>query len=602
MVTPVSSLKDRVRHLPREPGCYLWKDREGRVLYVGKAQDLRARVGSYLTGALEARIQRMVMEAADVDFVATRTVPEALVLEQTLIKRHKPKYNVLLTDDKRYPYIGVTREDYPRVVYTRNLDGGGTFFGPFPDAGSAKRVARMINRTFLLRQCRVLPKRECIYYHIGQCTAPCIDAVTKDEYAAQAADAHAFLDGEGRQIAKDLRARMHAASQEDRFEEAARLRDAAQSIESVMQRQDTGQVAGDDADAVGLASSGARACGVVLFIRGGTLVGKEHYFLSTGDGAPPPETVRAFIEQYYTNALHVPPRVLLPMPIEATEAAGLETVWTNRAGRRVRLHVPARGVKRRWVDLAEKNADLLLEQESLMRERKGTGGLTELQGLLGLAEPPARIEAFDISHHKGEHTVASLVVLVDGRPRKSDYRRFRIRTTAGGDDPGAIGEAVGRRYARLLAEEGADALPDLILVDGGRPQLGAARKALEALGLEDLPTIGLAKRLEEVYRPTRLHPLTLPHTSPALHLLQRVRDEAHRFAVAYQDTLKRKALTHSALDDVHGIGPTLKTRLLKTFGSLQGVREADEDALARVPGVSRPLARRLRQAMQTNPR
>lgn len=591
----MSELRDRIRHLPREPGCYLWKDAEGRVLYVGKASDLRSRVSSYLNGALEARKQRMVLEAADVDFVATRTVKEALVLEQTLIKRHRPAYNVVMVDDKKYPYIAVTDEDYPRVVYTRDLERNQEVFGPFPDAGSAKRVARLVNKTFRLRQCRTLPKRECLYYHIGQCTAPCIDAVTQEEYAEQATDARRFLRGEGRTIAKDLKRRMETAASEERYEEAAKYRDAASAIESVLQRQYAGRAEGDDADAVGVALRDGRACAAVLFVRDGNLVGKEHYFLSHADETPAPNVVRAFVEQYYANAPSVPPRLLVPVPIgETTE---LEALLADRAGRRVGVHVPERGEKRKWVDLAEKNAHLLLEQEFVVRERKGIGGLTELAQALGLDEPPARIEGFDVSHHKGEHTVASLVVLVDGKPRKSDYRRFRIRTAEGGDDPGAMREVVRRRYERVLREEGADALPDLIVVDGGRPQLGAALDSLRALGLEDLPLVGLAKRLEEVYQPNRLHPVGVPTSSPAVHVLQRLRDEAHRFAVSYQDRLKRKELTRSVLDEIHGVGPTRRKRLLKTFGSVDGVRRASVEEIASVPGVNRPLARKIHDVL-----
>lgn len=591
----MDALRNRVRNLPKEPGCYLWKDADGNVLYVGKASDLRSRASSYLTGALDARKQRMMLETADVDFVATRTVPEALVLEQTLIKRHRPTYNVVMVDDKKYPYIAVTDEEYPRVVYTRDLDRNDEVFGPFPDAGSAKRVARLVNKTFQLRQCRVLPKRECLYYHIGQCTAPCIDEVTQQAYAKQATDARAFLKGGGRRLAKDLRTRMQEAAADHRFEEAAKLRDAADAIESVMQRQYTGRAQGDDADAVGVALRDGRACAAVLFVRDGSLVGKEHYFLGHAEDAPAPAVVRAFLEQYYASTPNAPRRLLLPVPLDDT--ADLEALLAERAGGRVDVHVPERGEKRKWVDLAEKNAHLLLEQEFVVRERKGTGGLTELADTLGLDEPPARIEGFDVSHHQGEHTVASLVVLVDGTPQKSGYRRFRIRSTAGGDDPGAIQEAVRRRYERVLREEGADALPDLVVIDGGRPQLGAALDALKEVGLDDLPIVGLAKRLEEVYRPNRLHPLQIPTSSPAIHVLQRIRDEAHRFAVAYQDKLKRKALTRSVLDDIHGVGPTRRRRLLKTFGSVDGVRRAAVDEIARVPGVNRPLARRIHDAL-----
>jgi excinuclease ABC subunit C len=593
---PSEELKRRVRLLPREPGCYLWKDAKGGVLYVGKAQDLRARASSYLSRALEARIHHMMEEAADIDFVATRTVPEALVLEQNLVKLHTPPYNVMMVDDKKYPYIAVTAEKYPRVVYTRSAEGHASVFGPFPEAGSAKRVARMLNKSFKLRQCRVLPKRECLYYHMHQCTAPCIGAVTDAEYQAQAKAAAGFLAGQGAAMVKDLRNQMDAASAAEHFEEAAELRDTMQAVESVLHRQYAETRTEDDADAVGLAIQGDRACACVLFIRSGRLVGKEHFFLSHTKDVPPPEVLRAFLERHYFQSPQVPRHVLVAFALEDTDA--LVAHWSQRSRQGVGIHVPERRERRRFVDLAEKNAELLLEQELLIRERQGAGGLDALKTALGLAEPPATIEAFDISHHKGEHTVASLVCLKDGRPFKSRYRRFRIRSTSGGDDPGAMREVVSRRYERLLREEGADALPDLILIDGGPTQLAAAMDALAALGLDGLFVLGLAKKLEEIYRPNRLAPLRLPQNSPALHVLQRVRDEAHRFAIGYQDTLKRKALTRSVLDEVTGVGPEIKRRLLATFGSLEGIRRASAEEISRVPGVSRPLAARIAKALK----
>jgi excinuclease ABC subunit C len=589
------ALRLKARSLPREPGVYLWKGPDGRILYVGKAQDLRARVGNYL-GTTSEKTAQMVAEAVDLEFVAASNVKEALVLEQNLIKRHRPPYNVLLVDDKKYPYIAVTDEAWPRVIYTRDVTGKAAVFGPFPDAGKAKRIARMLNQTFRLRQCRTLPTRECLYYHMHQCSAPCIGAVSSQDYKMQARSAEEFLRGEGAQLSKRLRTDMEQAAAAQRFEAAADYRDLAQAIDSVLERQHAESLSGRSYDAVGFAARDDRACAVVVFVRDGAIAGRESYFLGSVQGEPMPRIVGAFVEQYYTQAVHLPPEILLPTGLERPEP--LEETLTERRGGRVKLRVPERGESRKIVEIAEKNAHLSLEQEFLLRERRGSAAIEELQRVLSLAEPPARIEAFDISHHSGEHTVASMVVLKDGKPFKGDYRRFKIRTTGGGDDPGAMREVVRRRYTRVLAEQGVDALPDLVLIDGGPTQVAAASEELRALGLSDLPVVGLAKRFEELYRPHLLHPIRLSRESPALQALQRIRDEAHRFAIGYQGLLKTKAFLRSELDGIDGIGPERKRRLLQTFGSLDGIKAASVEELNRVPGINRPLAQKIHEELR----
>lgn len=590
------ALRTKARSLPREPGVYLWKDAKGVVLYVGKAQDLRARIGNYLGRPGNDKQARMLMEATDVEFVAVRTVKEALVLEQNLIKRHRPAYNVLMVDDKKYPYIAVTREAYPRVVYTRDLTSKGTYFGPFPDAWKAKQVARMLNKTFQLRQCRVLPRRECLYFHLKQCSGPCIGAVTGPEYGRQAEAAADFLEGQGAELARRIRSDMDTASRANRFEDAAGLRDLAAAIDSVLERQHVEALTGGSADAIGVAVRDDRACAVVVFVREGLVVGRESHFLNGVRGEPLSRVLSAFLSQYYAVSTHPPKEILLPAALE--DPGPIEEALSQRAGRRIRLRAPHRGDDRRFVELAEKNANLSLEQEFLLRERRGSGALEELQRLLSLPEPPERIEAFDVSHHHGEHTVASMVVLEEGRPKKSEYRRFRIRTVSGGDDPGAMREVIRRRYERLRLEAGPDAWPELILVDGGPTQVRAAHDVLVELGLESIPLAGLAKRFEEIYRPHQLHPLRLDGHSSALHLLQMIRDEAHRFAIGYQGLLKRKALLRSALDDIPGVGPERRRRLLQAFGSVEAIRSSDEDALARTPGIPRALARRILESLR----
>lgn len=590
------ALRFKARSLPREPGVYLWKGPNGRVLYVGKAQDLRARVGNYLGTGTSEKTAQMVGEATDLEFVAASNVKEALVLEQNLIKLHRPPYNVILVDDKKYPYIAVTDETWPRVVYTRDLSRKAAVFGPFPDAGKAKRIARMLNQTFQLRQCRTLPTRECLYYHMHQCSAPCIGAVSQVDYQKQAERAQEFLRGEGAQLSKRLRAEMDQAAAAQRFEAAADFRDLAAAIDSVLERQHAESLSGRSYDALGFSTRDDRACAVVVFVRDGAIAGRESYFLASVQGEPLARVVSAFVEQYYAQALRLPPEILLPVALAQPEP--VEEMLSERRGGRVRLRVPERGESRKIVELAEKNAQLSLEQEFLLRERRGSASIEELQRVLSLPDPPTRIEAFDISHHAGEHTVASMVVLKDGKPFKGDYRRFKIRTTEGGDDPGAMREVVRRRYTRVLAEEGVDALPDLVLIDGGPSQVAAASDELRSLGLSDLPVVGLAKRFEELYRPHQLHPIRLSRESPALQALQRVRDEAHRFAIGYQGLLKSKAFLHSELDEIEGIGPERKRRLLQTFGSLDGIKAATMEELAKVPGIHRPLAQKIHDQLR----
>jgi len=588
-------LREKARTVPLQPGVYLWKDADGRVLYVGKADNLRNRVLQYFSRQEDERKADMMDHAADLEFIGVATRKEALVLEQGLIKRYHPPYNVLLTDDKRYPYLVIAQEEWPRVIYTRSLELKGTYFGPFPDAYKAKRVARMLNQTFRLRQCKTLPTRACLYYHMNQCTAPCIAAVTAEAYEEQVAAAQDFLKGRGHELREKLHAEMEQAAQELRYERAAELRDLDAAVTSVLERQRVDTVDGEDHDALGLAQRDGRWCAVVLQVRKGGVAGREHYFLNAPKGTPAPTVIQGFIEQFYATLPQMPREVLLPVPLDVPEP--LAEILADLHEHPVRLIVPERGTRRRYVTLAEENAELLLEQEFLLRERRGPEALEELRDALQLVDVPNHIECFDVSHHTGQHTVASLVTVKEGKPWKAGYRRFKIRSTSGGDDPGALREAVARRYARVLEEEGADALPDLVVVDGGRVQVDAAHEALASVGLSDLPLIGLAKRHEEIYKPHVLHPLRLDPTRPALHVLQRARDEAHRFAITYQGALKRKDFIQSALDEIPGVGAERRRRLLSTFGTLEGIRAATPEEIARVPGIHHALAVRILEAL-----
>lgn len=587
-----AALVEQAKRMPKEPGVYLWKDADGVTLYVGKAKDLRARVRSYLSGPHEVKTERMVDEATTVEFIAVHSEKEALILEQTLIKRERPRYNVRLTDDKKYPYIMVTDEEFPRVVFTRDVSKQeGVYFGPFPDAWAAKQITRLLNQTFQLRQCRTLPKRACIYHQMGQCLAPCITAVPDEVYASAAHDARSFLKGRGSLLVKELDARMHVASSDMKFEEAARLRDTKEAIASVLERQRVFAREREDRDVVGIAPRGNRACAVLMFVRDGRVVGRESYFLSQAEGASEGEMVGAFVSQYYGTALAVPSEILVPQLPE--DCATVEEWLRERRGGAVNVRVPRRGDKLRVLEMAAKNAELLMAEDHFKRERSKGRGVDELQALLKLEQAPHTIDGFDISHHGGTHTVASMVRFLGGAPHKDMYRRYKIRDVKGIDDFASIKEAVKRRFQGLI--ERGDETPDLVLVDGGRGQLNAAIEALAELGLDDQPICSLAKREEEIYTPFDLHPIAVKADHEGRKLLERVRNEAHRFAIKYQDTLKRGALTTSALLEVNGVGEKRMQDLLRRFGSVRGVAAASEEELMTVPGVTADLARRIRE-------
>jgi excinuclease ABC subunit C len=590
------ALAARVRGFPRTPGVYQWRDADGKVLYVGKANDLRARTLSYVTGTQDAKTTALMDQAADIDYIATHTEKEALILEQTLIKKERPRYNIRLTDDKRYPYIHVTNEEFPRVVYTRDVASGGTVFGPFPDALAAKHITRLLNRTFLLRQCRTLPKRACIYHEIGQCLAHCIQAVPDAEYADAVESARRFLAGGGRQLVGELKRRMRDAADAERFEEAAQLRDTVEALESVLERQRVFAHHQEDRDVIALARGKHRAAVVVLFVREGSVVGREVYFLTHTEDAPDEELVATFCSQYYGTAIAVPRELIVPVTPASAEV--LAEWLAERRGGTVRFNVPQRGERRRVLEMAQKNADLVLTEDRLKRERDESHGGKELAHLLNLNEIPRVIDGFDISHHGGEHTVSSMVRFEDGRPAKSMYRHYRIRGVVGIDDPASIREAV-QTHFESLAKHGEE-LPDLVLIDGGRPQLNAARAAIHHLGLTaEVRLCSLAKREEEIYLVDRPTPIQAPAHHPGRQLLERVRDEAHRFAVKYQDKLKRRALTKSPLLDVAGIGPKRVRVLLRAYGDLRGLAAAEPEEVARLPGVTLELARAVVAAART---
>jgi excinuclease ABC subunit C len=590
-------LSPKLAELPDRPGVYLYKDAKSQIIYVGKAASLRSRVRSYFqeSRVRDAKTDALVAQIRDLEVIVTGNELEALILESNLVKRHRPRYNIILRDDKHYPFLKLTtNEEYPRLVVARRVQkDGAAYFGPFYPATAMRETLRLVRQLFPLRTCRITidgkKARPCLQYYIHRCNAPCTALETREGYDRTVRDVERFLEGKNDGLAQELTTQMETAAAEEKFEIAARLRDRVQALNTVRERQKIISTEDSDLDIVGLVRQGHDACVQLFFVRRGRLLGRESFFFDRLTGAGEGEILSAFLRQFYAREVVPPPEILLSEDVPEAELTG---EWlTARRGGKVELGAPQRGRKRELVAMAEENAALALQSHLLSRGNRTQAVLDELQRTLGLPEPPHRIEAFDVSTFQGGETVASMVVWQDGEMKKDDYKRYRIRTVTGTDDFAAMHEAVSRRYGRALETEGV--LPDLILLDGGRGQLGAGIKALEALGLDYLPMASLAKRAEEVFTPDRLEPLVLDLTSPALQALQRIRDEAHRFAITYHKKLRSRRTISSVLDQIPGVGPALRTSLLKTLGSAKAVREASVGQLAAVPKVSPRLAERI---------
>lgn len=608
--------------LPTRPGVYLMRDTRASVLYVGKAQNLRSRVRSYwqkmTTGGGPGevhRIREVIDRVVDVEYTLTDSVSEALLLEANLIKRYQPRFNVRLKDDKSYPYIKVTLgDDFPRIERTRKLvEDGSRYFGPYASASSVDESMNLIRRLFPFRTCTI-PIREgeralerpCLLYHIKRCQGPCIAAIGKERYRADIAQVELFLEGRQEAVVRALRSEMDEAAERLEFERAASLRDKVRSIERTMEAQKMAAFARTELDLVGLARQDAQAAVQLFVVRGGTLLGRDVFLLESPREVPDEEVLASFLQQFYARATSVPPRVLVPAVLPGT--GDLEAFLTARRGSAVRLSVPQRGEKRELMELATRNAAEHLAREHarwLADQGKTLGALEELAAALGLSGPPMRIEGYDISTFQGRETVGSMVVFEEGRPRSGEYRRFRIRTVVGHPDDFASHQEVLRRRFRRAAsgEEGADeelrwAMPDLVVIDGGKGQVSAAMEVLDELGLHDIPLVGLAKEREELFLPGRHDPILLAPTSPALYLVQRLRDESHRFAISYHRDLRSKRAVRSAFDDLPGVGPKRKAALLRVFGSVKRVREAPVEQIAAVPGIGPALAARIKATLE----
>jgi excinuclease ABC subunit C len=589
-------LARKLEALPDGPGVYLWKDAAGAVLYVGKAANLRSRVRSYFTSdhAASPKNQLLVRLIADVETIVVEHEAQSLLLENNLIKEYQPRFNVRLKDDKSYPSIAVTlKEPFPRVLVTRRRDlPGARYFGPYTDVGEMRRALALVRRIFTVRSCaddipRERRERPCLDYHIGRCRAPCVGWQDEASYRAMIDEVVGFLEGKTADVRTELRGMMQAASGREDYERARDLRDTLRWLEQVETPPTVETIGTGEADVIGYARDGDDAVGVLFRVREGRVVHREHRFLENVEEEADETILEAFLVRYYVPAEGKVDRVVLPLPpaeFEAVKALLPAASWV----------VPLRGMARRWLDLAERNARHLLESlrlESFEADQRADDPVYSLGRDLGLATVPRFLVCVDISTSQGRDTVGSLVSFEGGRPRKSEYRKFRIKGEGQQDDFAAIHEVV-TRYLSRRREEGKP-FPDLVVIDGGKGQLHAAIAAAQALGLGHLPFISLAKKEEEIFLPDRPDPLRLSRRSPSLRLLQRARDEAHRFGVAYNRARRAARTITSALLDIPGVGPTRRTRLLERFGSLAGVRSASPAEIAQLPGFSLELAERI---------
>ncbi len=580
---------EKVNNLTTQPGVYLWKDAKGHIIYVGKAVNLRNRVKSYVRNDANraVKVAAMISHAVDLETIVVANEMEALILENTLIKKHHPRYNIMLRDDKTYPYIKVTlQDDYPRVCMTRRvMRDGARYFGPFADAGAVHRVLKLMQRAFHIRTCRNLKAdRPCLQYHMGHCDAPCVHYITKADYQELVRQAVDLLEGRNTPLIRDLQQKMETASDELEFEKAAVYRDQIEAIR-VIQSQQNIVTQGGDMDVLGLASDAGQSCVQIYTIRSGRLMGRETFSLDHSDDESAADMTEAVIDQYYTAQSFIPRDIVVAAVAEQEDC---ERRLSQLKGQQVNLIIPQRGSKKKLLAMAEENARVLLEQRRLQWQHdtdKTSGAVQALARVLDLPSLPERMECFDISHTQGIETVASMVVFENGQPARSEYRRFKLKTVQGKpDDFKSMAEIMERRY-----NEKDWPVPDLIVIDGGKGQLHAALPIIRQAGCE-APVISLAKRIEEVFVEGRSDSIILSHHTPELQLLQAIRDEAHRFAITYHRHLRGKRSLVSILDHIEGIGPARRKALWQHFKTIDDMKQAEIDELAAVPGMTRQTA------------
>jgi excinuclease ABC subunit C len=590
-------LREKASQLPLAPGVYLYKDAGGRVIYVGKAKILRNRVRSYFSDdkLADAKTGTLISEASDIDYILVDNEKEALALENNLIKQYKPRFNILLRDDKTYPYIKLTHEKYPRVYVTRRLrKDGATYYGPYFPANLAHRLVHFIHRHFLVPSCKVdltrFHPKPCLQYHIHRCLGPCVQGLTTDEaYAAAVRNVKLFLEGRHSDLARELRGRMQDASDAMRFEEAASLRDLLTTVEEIEERQKMAAAKGDDVDIFACYAEPPLVALNLFHLRNGQIVDRREFFWEDQDEFDEPQFFSSLLKQLYLDQQYIPAEIHVPVDFEDREA--LEEFLTEKRSRNVEIRTPQRGQKKALLSLVQTNAKHSFDARFRVLKPSSRAIQEALQDALNLPNAPSRIECFDISHIQGTDKVASMVVWEDGRMKKGDYRKFIIRTVIGNDDFASMREVVARRYARLQQEKAP--MPGLVLIDGGLGQLHAAAESLEALGIVDQPVASIAKREEIIYvYGQEDEPVVLDRFSPILHLVQSIRDEAHRFAVTFHRSRRNARQLTSELDAIPGVGDKTVQKLLKEFGSSELVRGASEDQLAAV--IGRAAARKVK--------
>lgn len=606
MGSPSPISPETLKGLPTAPGVYLFRDGTGEILYVGKAKSIRPRVRSYFRddSSHTVKTRELMKRVASLDTIVVGSEAEALILEANLIKEHHPRFNILLKDDKKYPYIKVTsQEAFPRVFVTREVrNDGSRYFGPFTSVGPLRQALEVVKRLYTVRSCRYdlpreAPDRPCLDYHIGRCLAPCVGLQTREEYGEMIQEIVRILDGETETLRGEVGERMAEASRGLRFEEAARLRDVGRGLDTIAREQRVHRVQGGDQDVLALARDGDLAVAAALRIRKGLLLGRDTQRFSGAGSEEDAELLSVFASRYYLGrgeegTLDLPREVLLPA--DFPDRSVLEGILADRAGHPVRLRVPQRGEKRRLLELATANAHSALE-DRVLADAPGVDradeDLFDLQDRLDLKVVPRVLLCFDISHIQGTETVASAVVFENGAPKKAEYRHMRIKGDWGNDDYRSMAEAVSRYFRRRLEED--KPLPDLVVIDGGKGQLNAALEPLRRLELSQVAVAALAKREEEVFLPGRSDPVILGRRNPALHLLQRIRDEAHRFAITYNRKLRARRTLTSRLEEIPGIGPSRLNALLTRFGSVKGVEGASVEEISGLPGFNRTLALRI---------
>ena len=600
-------LEEKIGMLPDSPGCYLMKDQEGTIIYVEKAVNLKNRVRSYFRDTVHTpKVAAMIAHIDDFEILLCESNLEALILECNLIKRHQPYYNILLKDDKHYPYLKADlKQPYPRLEICRRMEkDGAKYFGPYIGANAIRQVLEAVWDVFPLRTCKQMlpprtPKRPCVNYDIGRCLAPCAGKCSEEAYRTMIAGVVDFLNGDFEPVIHSLERDMQDAAAEMRYEKAAKIRDKIRDVRGMMERQIAQRPDRSEQDLIALAQDGLDAMIQILYVRNGQMIGGDHFVLPREGAEDPGEVIAAFMEQYYETDSLVP-RNILCQALPEGSAEELEVWLRQKKGSAVTVLTPRRGEKHELVLLAAKNAEDALKKRNARRtihEERTVGAAEKLGTLLGMDHFPRRIEGYDISNTQGEQSVAAMVVFIDGEPAKKEYRHFRIRSVEGANDFASLYETLSRRYAHAAREQAESTpqsrfaeLPDLILIDGGPQQLRFARQAILDLGMEPPAMFGLAEREEEIWLPGAETPIRPDHRTPELQLVQRIRDEAHRFGIIHHRTRRTKASIHSALDEIPGIGPGRRKELLKAFGSLKAIREAGLEELEKVKGMNRPAA------------